>query len=1205
VNGGNIEFFLLGKPCIRLDGRPLSFSRRKTAALLFYLACRAEPLGRSAAAGLLWPESPPERARQSLRQALLDAAAVAGRPLVEGEGRFLRAANGMAMRTDTAAFTAKAEQGISAAKADPQAARRALLEAELAYRGEFLEGFYLDDSLGFEEWQLEEAERLRCLGATVSVTLARLALEEGEAEEAEAKARRAIEIAPLFEAGHCLLAEALTAAGNITAARVHARTYAGLLAKDGSLKPGPAFTELMAELEGRSGTPSQGHADARQRPRPAFVATQALPRPGTSFIGRQDQLSALAGLLKAGALVCLWGTGGIGKTRLAIEAASLAASGFEEGAAFVDLVPCARDDDVAAAVATALGLRLAGGGASRLGDYLAARKLLLLLDNCEHVLEGAVSTASQVLAACPGMAVLATSRRRLGIPGELAFEVPPLAAAEASLLLSERSRAALPGWEPGEADEADLSAICARLDSLPLAIELAATRVGQIGPRAMRCLLEARLEAPLDLLEDGLKTQRGAHRALRALFEWSWETLDEGERRTLARLSVFRGSFSLDAGVAVCGHGSESLILGLVDKSLLTVRRLHGATPRFALLETIKAYATERLAARGWTEAARRAHVAWYASLAEGLEPSLIVLRDPGVLQRGGADLDEFEAAMRYAIKLEGQLGAAAGLMRALYRLFSLCGAMGRYASLMEAIGERAGELEGSLALADLRFARGIWLQWEVRNPEGRTELEAAAQLYRAAGNRSMEGYSLANIRSVRDVFDEADPTCSCAERALAIFTSMASTHGMALALLSKAWGCLTSREDLEGTEKAIAAGLPLARETGDMDLLSGYYMCLTGIAFQRHDLDGGMRHLDACEHAGHVLDDPTLLADVAFYRASAAYAAGDAASGLASALAGLGQRRRCGQAIQIAAGLRIAAVGLDLLGEVDRAIELEREALALAIPTKSPDEIAMHRMSIALLEARRGNPEVGLQIIEDMVAVERAASATGLRPRTLLRLGRYKLAIGDRKGASAAFHELAGMSGAPEELALGARLHLCILGEPCIAAGDLLDLLRKGIGFQDDGQAGVALAMASVLADAGIHGLALELASRAAAFRACLTPYFWSLPERMASEAALERLRGILGAETLDPAVEAALKRYSESRNGFFQEVSALLPGLSETCTSLDGRERIHLQVKGRAPAAPAAPTDNPSKEAAVAENAAGLSQLSRPSARRRRKSR
>ncbi|MFC4121596.1 ATP-binding protein [Nonomuraea zeae] len=431
-----------------------------------------------------------------------------------------------------------------------------------------------------------------------------------------------------------------------------------------------------------------------------------LPAPLTTFIGRAAERERLLAALRAARLVTLVGPGGVGKTRLAIETAGGAQGSFPGGGAFVDLVPVG-EAYVAQAVAAALGVterpdqHLHEAIAERLGDGGA----LLILDNCEHVIDAVARFAEQTLRRCPGTRILATSRERLGVPGERALPLAPFPPASATaapvpltshaeLLFLDRATAADPGFT---ADPATLTLLCARLDGMPLAIELAAARVPALGADG----LFAALDDHLRLLAGG----RGAderHRSLRAVIGWSHELLDEEERALFRRLAVFAGPFDLDAVVAVTpglARSAAADVLGrLADKSLLAVHRRSGAA-RWRLLETVRAYAAERLDQAGETDAARRLHLEWAAGVASALEAHL----ETADRWRDGFDAvaDDLRAALAWAPDVPGHLP------------YRLAGALGHLTYARRFLGEALGHYLTAArlaptaleAVADLRAA--------------------------------------------------------------------------------------------------------------------------------------------------------------------------------------------------------------------------------------------------------------------------------------------------------------------------------------------------------------------------------------------------------------------------------------------------------------------------------------------------------------------
>ena len=358
-----------------------------------------------------------------------------------------------------------------------------------------------------------------------------------------------------------------------------------------------------------------------------------LPVPTTPFLGREAELGEIHALLAAEAtrLVTLTGPGGSGKTRLGLQAAGAAADSYPQGVWWVPLAAVAEPAGVLEAVARVLGV---GGN---LAGQIGERRLLLLLDNFEHVI-AAAPELSAVLLSCPNLEVVVTSRERLRIGGEHVYPVPVLARAEARELFVARARAVRPDFEPDEA----LDELCERLDDLPLALELAAARIVLLSTNQ---LLE-RLGARLDLLRGG-RDAESRQQTLRATIEWSHDLLEPGEQRLFARLAVFAGGSTLEAAEAVCGAELDTL-QSLVEKSLVRVRD----EGRFWMLETIRELALERLAASGEEEALRRAHTEWVLELARGSgladESALLEQRHQLVIPEGAnirAAIDWAEAS--------------------------------------------------------------------------------------------------------------------------------------------------------------------------------------------------------------------------------------------------------------------------------------------------------------------------------------------------------------------------------------------------------------------------------------------------------------------------------------------------------------------------------------------------------------------------------
>lgn len=378
-----------------------------------------------------------------------------------------------------------------------------------------------------------------------------------------------------------------------------------------------------------------------EAPEPGRVI--GLPASATTFVGRDAERADVLAALADARLVTLLGPGGVGKTRLAAVVAADAGALFPSGGAFVDLVPV-RDGFVARAAATALGVT--EGSHQPLADAVAARlgtgRSLLLLDNCEHVIDEAAGFAERILAACPGTRVLVTSRERLGVPGERSVPISPLPGSDAEALFHDRALAADPRFV---ADPAVVAGLCARLDGIPLAIELAAARGASLGATG----LLAALEDALRLLSGG----RGGderHRSLRAVLSWSHDLLDDEEKALFRRLGVFAGAFDMDAAAAVGGDraGVADLLGRLVDKSLVV--HLRGRVSRWRLLETVRVFARAQLSAAGEEDEIEARHLRWAAAAASGLEKRL---GDPEWRE----DFDAMAADLRSALAASGGPG--------------------------------------------------------------------------------------------------------------------------------------------------------------------------------------------------------------------------------------------------------------------------------------------------------------------------------------------------------------------------------------------------------------------------------------------------------------------------------------------------------------------------------------------------------------------
>jgi predicted ATPase/DNA-binding SARP family transcriptional activator len=726
-----LEFRILGPVEAWRGGSPVSLGgKRQRALLALLLVARGKPVSEDKLVDELWHGDPPPGAHGTLqsyvsrlRSALGDATAVIG-------GRASYQADVAPHCVDADQFETLLDEGrASAARGAHERAYERFTAALGLWRGSPFGDVGDDGALRAEAARLEEL-RLGALEGRIEAEL-----ELGGADELVAELEMLVVEHPYRERLWGQLMLALYRAGRQTDALDAYRRARDLLAGDLGLEPGEDLNRLQLAIL-RHDVDEPTPATRRHR----------IPAPTSTFLGRIQQLDEVGRLLEQSRLVTLTGVGGVGKTRLALESARHALPDFPE-AVFVDLSSLSQPEDVVRRIAGALDVREQVDAS--LDDQVANRvgtgELLLLLDNCEHLRDACAGFIRQVLPQCPGLRVLATSREFLGLDGETEYPVPPLEPADAIDLFLERARAARPRLPGDEDTRQTVAAICADLDGLPLAIELAAARVRALSLEE----IAQRLADRFRFLVSWRRLTTARHQTLERAMDWSYGLLSPDEQMLLARLSVFSGWFTLDsvAGIIFESNAEEAFpdLERLVDASLVTAAVRDGSM-RYRLLETVRQYGAKRLRERGETQAFRRRHALFFTErlrteweTAAGNHGMWIEATRP--------DYDNVMTALVWS-REEGTAEDQLMLAALIWRLWWVKGAFAEGRQWLESALVRGPDADPRLRAPAFEGAAGLaWAHGDNANAEQYGE--EARRLYAEIGDARGEGRTMTTLGHV------------------------------------------------------------------------------------------------------------------------------------------------------------------------------------------------------------------------------------------------------------------------------------------------------------------------------------------------------------------------------------------------------------------------------------------------------------------------
>lgn len=798
-------------------------SRRASRVVKLLALAPGHALHREQLCDQLWPEADPEDAANNLRQALHIARRTL-RALPLSADQLLRSQDERIYLYPTERLWIDAEDFESAARAAHSATDPAVYWSAIErYSGALLP----DDP--YEDWAAARRESLASRYVSLLERVAGLHEERGEYPQAIAALRRLVAAEPASEAGHVRLMGLYARTGQRPLALRQYQRLADALARELDLAPEPATQELARAIaHGRFPRRPGDAAPIARSATPKTPPLTNLPHPLTSFVGREQEVDQIDRWLRNHRLVTLTGPGGMGKTRLALEAARRLVEHYPDGVWLVELAALADPALVPQAVADVLGIQIEGSHspAATLIAALRDQAMLLVLDNCEHLIAACAELAGMLLGACPAIHVLATSREALGLPGEHRWPVPslPLPPAESGLavvaeseavrLFVDRIRWHRPGFALTSENAGHVAAICRRLDGLPLALELAAARAAVLALPE----LAARLDDALGVLAGAGRRVPTRQQTLRTTLDWSYNLLTPPEQTLFRRLAIFAGGWTLAAAEGICPAGAlaEPELLEtlehLMAKSLVQVD-LNADQARYGLLEPVRQYATDLLTASGEADDLRERHAAYFIAFLEEIEPALVESRQASWLTQVDREHDNLRGALRWT--LERGLPDVA---------LQLGGMLWHYWELRWHSAEGLAWLQAALALPggprDAWRARAALGAGELARrildfPRSAALLREALEIQRELGDADGIAWSLVYLAYTLGMAGDFEGARAPAEESLALFRASGDQLGVARAL-----NTLAEDARLRGDYGVAAAyyreALTIDRQLGD-----------------------------------------------------------------------------------------------------------------------------------------------------------------------------------------------------------------------------------------------------------------------------------------------------------------------------------------------------------------------------------------------------
>lgn len=760
------------------------------------------------------------------------------------------------------------------------------------------------------------------------------------------------------------------------------RVYLGC-SEELSLARLQAAAEVLAFPKASMDNATDRRTGSRQVRTAVTPSAPVLPAIATTYVGREAESAAVARLLKQGRLTTLTGTGGVGKTRLALAVAGELFGTYPDGVAWVELAPLTGADQVTRAVAAATGVREELGQPLH-GTLLAAlrtRRLLLVLDNCEHLVDPCAQLAQELLAACPGVQILATSREALRVPGEIPWRVPPLALPPERLqateeltryaavrLLVERGVAVQPGFAVTSRNAAAIANICRRLDGIPLAIELAAARLPVLTVEQ----IAARLDDRFRLLMGGSRTVQPRQRTLRAAIDWSYDLLAPVGQRLFRRLAVFANGFTLAAAEAVCSGDGVDLgdvldgLAGLIDKSLVHVDEMPAGEARYRLPETIRQYAWERLEEVGEAMPLRARHAAWCVRMAAKAEHALATGGEQlSSLAQLEAEHDNLCAALEWYLAHDAQTGLRLAIhLQQFWRVRTRLTEARRW---LERLLENVPDPTSDRARALL--AVGVVARDQGDFGAAQTRLEAGLTLGRTLGDPRLIVAGFCDLGILQLYLGDNARAHQLLEDGHALAEEVGDPRGLGTSLFGLGW--LAGADSEFARARALfEESLARVRRLGDRWLVSRVLWQLGGVAREVGDFARSQALLEEGLAIAEELAAPQQIGAMRVELGDLAKDQGNLTEANAHYTAGLIIARRIQDRYGIArtiGGLgRVALLSDDLEG----AVALMEESLALFRELEYPSGTSGMQYGLALIAWRRRDVGQAVRLLRESLAM-------------------------------------------------------------------------------------------------------------------------------------------------------------------------------------------------------------------------------------------